>query len=90
MIPPASNTTIAATADTSAVMEFSDVTLAEAASRFAKASGVEITVAPEVAKFRIGGKIKVGEVDAFLHMLSQTFPVRVDVEGKKRFRIRSK
>ena len=87
---PASNTTIVATADMSVVMEFSDVTLAEAASRFAKASGVEIAVAPEVAKFRIGGRIKVGEVDAFLQMLSQNFPVQADVEGEKRFRIRSK
>ncbi len=72
------------------IWEFSNVTLAEASSHVAAASGLEIIVAPEVAMLRVSGKFKVGEGDAFLRIIPRTLPVRVDADGAKRFRIRSK
>jgi transmembrane sensor len=59
---------------------FDDEPLAEALGHFAQFNGRTITVAPEVARQRVGGRYALDDLDGFLAGIERTMPVPVRVE----------
>ena len=69
-------------------MIFDEVPLADALARFADFNGRTITVAPEVARQRVGGRYALDDLDGFLAGIERTMlvPVRIerDADGSVR------
>jgi transmembrane sensor len=58
---------------------FHDTTLADAVADFNRYSARKITIAdPSIAGIRIGGDFRAGDIDAFLWLLEDGFPIRVE------------
>ena len=56
---------------------FASVLLHEALAQFARYHGRKITVTPEAASLRIGGRFNLGDLDGFLAALQELLPVKV-------------
>jgi len=66
------------------VLVFRDVTLAEAAAEFNRYNDRKIIIEdPAVAELRVAGNFRATNIDAFVRLLEQAYPVRTDLHEQE-------